>query len=114
MYGMEQQKAAVQSGYWPLFRYNPLRAEGGTEGGRHPLEIDSRPPTIPLRKYMHNEMRFTILNHSDSAAARKLLDLAQHDVEGRWRLYEKLAALPANGEEASAAAPAAPAAREEK
>jgi pyruvate-ferredoxin/flavodoxin oxidoreductase len=103
MYGMEQQKAAVQSGYWPLFRYNPVRAEEG----HPPLELDSHAPTIPLRKYMHNEMRFTILNHSDSAAARKLLDLAQHDADSRWRLYEKLATLPANGAEVTAAAPGA-------
>ena len=112
MYGMEQQKAAVQSGYWPLFRYNPARGEGGSEDGHNPLQLDSHAPTIPLRKYMHNEMRFTILNHSDSDAARKLLDLAQHDADSRWRLYEKLAALPANGVEEGAAA--SPASRGEK
>jgi pyruvate-ferredoxin/flavodoxin oxidoreductase len=107
MYGMEQQKAAVQSGYWPLFRYNPARSERGSENGQNPLQLDSHAPTLPLRKYMHNEMRFTILNHSDSAAAKKLLDLAQHDADSRWRLYEKLAALPANGVEATSAVPAA-------
>ncbi|MBI3934053.1 MAG: 4Fe-4S binding protein, partial [Acidobacteria bacterium] len=98
MYGMEQQKAAVQSGYWPLFRYNPAAAKDG----KNPLELDSRPPSIPLSKYMHNEMRFTILNQSDSAAAKELLQQAQQDVLDRWRLYENLAALPAKGAAESA------------
>ena len=87
MYGMEQQKAAVQSGYWPLFRYNPDRAKEGA----NPLLLDSRPPSISIQKYMNNETRFTILNHSDSETAKKLLQLAQQDLMDRWRLYEKLA-----------------------
>ena len=87
VYGMEQQKAAVQSGYWPLFRYNPDRAKEGV----NPLQLDSRPPSIPLQKFIHNETRFTILNHSDSAMAKKLLNMAQQDLMDRWRLYENLA-----------------------
>ena len=89
MYGMEQQKAAVLSGYWPLFRYNPAWAK---EGGK-PLQLDSRPPTIPLEKYMNNETRFTILGQSDPGMAKKLLNQAQQDVMKRWRLYEQFASL---------------------
>ena len=89
MYGMEQQKAAVQSGYWPLFRYNPAWAK---EGGK-PLQMDSRPPTMPLEKYMNNETRFTVLGQSNPAAAKKLLNLAQQDVMKRWRFYEEFASL---------------------
>jgi pyruvate-ferredoxin/flavodoxin oxidoreductase len=90
MYGMEQQKVAVQSGYWPLFRYHPALAAQG----KSPLQLDSRPPSIPIDKYMYNETRFTILKNSDPETAEKLLRLAQEDVDARWRLYERLAAAP--------------------
>jgi pyruvate-ferredoxin/flavodoxin oxidoreductase len=92
-HGLEQQKAAVQSGYWPLFRYNPaLRAQG-----RNPLVLDSRPPSLPLAKYIYNETRYTMLAQSNPAAAKELLALAERDVQDRWRLYEYLAAQSMNG-----------------
>ena len=90
-HGMDQQKNAVLSGYWPLFRYNPdLAAEG-----KNPLQLDSRPPSFPLEKYAYNETRYTMLAHSDPKAARQLLQLAQEDVKSRWRLYENWAAQTA-------------------
>jgi pyruvate-ferredoxin/flavodoxin oxidoreductase len=92
-YGMEQQKAAVQSGYWPLLRYHPALAKEG----KNPLQLDSRPPSIPLQKYVYNETRYTMLAHSDPEAAKQLLELAQADVQDRWRLYENWAALPLAG-----------------
>jgi pyruvate-ferredoxin/flavodoxin oxidoreductase len=89
--GMDQQKAAVQSGYWPLLRYNPeLKKQG-----KNPLVLDSRAPGLPLEKYIYNETRYTMLAQADPAAARELLRAAQDDVRERWRLYEHLAALPA-------------------
>ena len=88
-YGMEQQKAAVQSGYWPLFRYHPDLAKEG----KNPLQMDSRPPSIPLQKYVHNETRYTMLAHSDPHRAKQLLQLAEEDVKNRWRLYENWAAF---------------------
>ena len=93
MYGMDQQKIAVQTGYWPLLRYNPELANQG----KSPLQLDSRPPNLPLQKYMYNEARFTILKNSDPTTAQELLCLAQEDVDNRWKLYERLAATPANG-----------------
>jgi len=90
MYGMDQQKLAVQTGYWPLFRYNPELVKQG----KNPLQLDSRPPSLPLQKYMLNETRFNILNHADAEAAKRLLELAEEDVRTRWELYEKLASLP--------------------
>jgi pyruvate-ferredoxin/flavodoxin oxidoreductase len=88
-FGMDQQKAAVQSGYWPLLRYNPaLVAEG-----KNPLQLDSKPPSLPLEKYIYNETRYTMLAHSDPAAAKKLLKEAQEDVKSRWRLYENWAEM---------------------
>jgi pyruvate-ferredoxin/flavodoxin oxidoreductase len=90
---MEQQKMAVLSGYWPLFRYNPdlLRL------GRNPLQLDSRPPSIPLQKYLYNETRYTMLVKSKPETAQELLHLAQEDVTRRWHLYEHWAALAVNG-----------------
>jgi pyruvate-ferredoxin/flavodoxin oxidoreductase len=93
VHGMEQQKAAVLSGYWPLFRYNPnLRLEG-----KNPFQLDSRPPTLPLKKYVYNETRYTMLAQSKPDVAKELLDAAQQDVNRRWHLYEHWAALPVNG-----------------
>jgi pyruvate-ferredoxin/flavodoxin oxidoreductase len=94
-YGMDQQKAAVLSGHWPLFRYNPDLVKEG----KHPLQLDSKAPSLPLKKYVYNETRYTMLVHSDPAGAKRLLELAQEDVLARWRFYEHLAAMPVGGTE---------------
>jgi pyruvate-ferredoxin/flavodoxin oxidoreductase len=90
VHGLDQQKLAVQSGHWPLFRYNPMLAEGG----KNPFVLDSKAPTVPLEKYIYNETRYTMLRqaHPDHAAA--LLKGAQEEVNERWKLYEYLAAMP--------------------
>jgi pyruvate-ferredoxin/flavodoxin oxidoreductase len=89
-HGMDQQKAAVLSGHWPLFRYNPALAGQG----KNPLQLDSKAPSVPLKSYAYNETRYTMLAHSHPEAARRLLGLAQDDVAARWRLYEHLASMP--------------------
>ena len=87
VHGLDQQKAAVQTGSWPLFRYNPaLGAEG-----LNPFQLDSRPATLPLEKYIYNEGRFTMLVQSDPEEAARLLAEAQDDVNVRWKQYEDLA-----------------------
>jgi pyruvate-ferredoxin/flavodoxin oxidoreductase len=89
-HGMDQQRAAVLSGHWPLYRYNPaLRREG-----KNPLQLDSKPPSLPLAKDAYNETRYTMLAHGDPETARQLLAEAQEDVLARWRLYEHLASMP--------------------
>jgi pyruvate-ferredoxin/flavodoxin oxidoreductase len=88
VHGMEQQKAAVLSGHWPLFRYDPRLARQG----KNPFQLDSRPPTLPLQKYAYNETRYTMLVQSKPEVARQLLSEAQDDVKRRWRLYEYWAA----------------------
>ena len=93
MHGMEQQKFAVQTGYWPLLRYHPELIHQG----RNPLQLDSRAPSMPLERYMYNETRFTLLNNSQPQRAKELLELAQEDVDYRWKLYESLAQLQGNG-----------------
>ncbi len=87
--GLEQQKLAVQSGYWPLYRYNPsLVAEG-----KNPLILESKEPSIPIQQYMYNETRFRMLTQSDEARAEMLLKLAQADVKSRWDLYRQMASM---------------------
>ncbi|MGA2193832.1 MAG: pyruvate:ferredoxin (flavodoxin) oxidoreductase [Bryobacteraceae bacterium] len=88
--GMEQQKAAVNSGYWPLFRFNPdLVAQN-----KNPFQLDSRAASITLKEYIYNETRYTMLVKSNPEEAKKLLDLAQQDVAERWKLYDYLAHEP--------------------
>jgi pyruvate-ferredoxin/flavodoxin oxidoreductase len=93
VHGCDQQKAAVLSGYWPLYRHNPDLAKLG----KNPFQLDSRPPSLPLEKYIYNETRYTMLAHSDPEAAKHLLKLAEEDVRDRWRLYTNMAAMSMNG-----------------
>jgi len=85
--GLEQQKLAVQSGLWPLYRYDPRL----TEDGRNPLQVDSKEPTIPVEQYMYNETRFRMLTQSDEARAEELLKLAQRDAKAQWNFYSQMA-----------------------
>ncbi len=87
VHGLDQQKAAVQSGYWPLFRYDPRLAAAG----KNPFQLDSRAPTIPLEQYIYNEGRYTMLRQSEPETAAVLLKEAKEDVEKRWKLCERLA-----------------------
>jgi len=87
--GLEQQKLAVQSGLWPLYRYDPrLAAED-----KNPLQIDCKEPTVPVEQYMYNETRFRMLTQSDEARAETLLKLSSQDAKARWNFYSQLAAL---------------------
>ena len=92
--GLEQQKNAVKSGHWPLFRYNPQRVLEG----KNPLQLDSKAPSMPITDYMKGETRFTRLKASDADAFKALGELAQQDVAARWRLYEHMAAMTVNGD----------------
>ena len=87
--GLNQQKLAVESGYWPLYRYNPmLKAEG-----KNPLQLDSKPPQIPLKEYVYNETRYRMLEQSHPEVAAQLLAAAQEAVYERWRKYQHLASM---------------------
>ena len=89
LYGLNQQKLAVDSGAWPLYRYNPaLAAED-----KNPLTLDSKAPKIPLKDYIYNETRYSSLAQRDEERAEMLLKLAQEDVLARWKQYEQMAAL---------------------
>jgi pyruvate-ferredoxin/flavodoxin oxidoreductase len=86
VHGLDQQKLAVQSGHWPLFRYTPEAAPGHAN-----FVLDSKAPSIPLEQYIYNETRYTMLRQSSPEAAKELLGLAQKDINDRWKRYESLA-----------------------
>jgi pyruvate-ferredoxin/flavodoxin oxidoreductase len=84
--GMYQQKLAVDSGHWPLYRYNPtLKTDG-----KHPLQLDSKGPKISLKDYVYNEARYRILAQSNPESAAKLLTEAEEVIKERWHFYEQL------------------------
>lgn len=89
-HGMQDQKAAVDSGQWLLYRYNPDLEEQGL----NPLLLDSRSPTLPLDQYMNMENRFKMLFKSHPAEARRLLAEAEADVDHRRKFYEYMAGRP--------------------
>jgi pyruvate-ferredoxin/flavodoxin oxidoreductase len=84
--GMSDQKAAVESGQWLLYRYHPERAEAG----ENPLTLDSRTPTKKVQDFLLMETRFKMLTKSKPEDAKKLWAQAQHDAEVRYRFYEYL------------------------
>ena len=87
--GLDQQKLAVQSGHWPLYRYDPRLAQQG----QNPLLIESKEPSIPFSQYAYNETRYKMLSQLDEARAEHLMQEAQHDAKSRWTLYQQMAAM---------------------
>jgi pyruvate-ferredoxin/flavodoxin oxidoreductase len=87
--GLEQQKLAVQSGHWPLYRYDPRLVLQG----QNPLMIESKEPSIPFSQYAYNETRYKMLSQLDEARAEELMIEAQHDAKSRWTLYQQMAAM---------------------
>jgi len=86
---VDEQKKAVQSGYWPLYRYNPtLAAES-----KNPLQLDSKAPTITLEEYAYGENRWKVLQKSNPDAAARLMKQASAFTANRFAYFQKLAAL---------------------
>ena len=89
--GLQQQKLAVESGYWPLLRFNPeLR-----RAGRRPFVLDSPAPKIAFRDYAYNELRYTMLQDTNPDEADHLLAIAQQLVDLRWKTYVDMASAEA-------------------
>ena len=88
--GLQHQKAAVDSGQWLLYRFNPDLAKAG----ENPLILDSRTPKLPLEQYMYSENRFKMLTKINPDVAKLLLGEAQQDVKTRFAHYQNLAAQP--------------------
>lgn len=85
--GMQQQKLAVDTGYWPLYRYDPRHAHAG----EHPFRLDSRAPKAPLSDFTSKEPPCAMLGPIEPDEAARLAKLAQHDVDERWLVHEQLA-----------------------
>ena len=85
--GLEQQYRAVNSGHWPLMRYNPVIRENGG----NPFLLDSPRPRLRLREYQDAELRYKVLRAADPEEANRLIDIAQAQVDRRWAEYEELA-----------------------
>ncbi len=86
--GLQNQKAAVQSGQWVLYRYNPDRVAQGL----NPIQLDSGAPKLKVEQYLNMENRFKMLTKSKPEEAKRLFQRAQEDADARWRLYQALAA----------------------
>ena len=85
--GLDEQKKAVATGYWPLVRFDPrLSAEGKT-----PLQLDSKAPSMPFKDYAYGETRYRSLSMTNPEEAAELLELAEEDVKNRWNQYAQLA-----------------------
>ena len=90
--GLDQQNKAVASGHWPLLRYNPtLRKKN-----QNPFVLDSPRPTISLKDYAYNELRYKVLTMTNPEAAEKLMKHAQDLVNLKWKTYEELATKKAS------------------
>jgi pyruvate-ferredoxin/flavodoxin oxidoreductase len=87
--GLDQQFRAVHSGYWPLLRYNPQVRQSG----ENPFVLDSPRPTLKLRDYADNELRYRMLRHTNPKSADRLMQMAQAAVDRKWKLYEEMATL---------------------
>jgi pyruvate-ferredoxin/flavodoxin oxidoreductase len=87
--GLDHHKLAVNSGYWPLLRFDPRR----TASGQNPLQLDSKAPSIQFRDFAYEEIRFRTLADTMPEHAAELLRLAQEEVTRRWSIYEQMAAM---------------------
>ncbi len=91
--GLNQQKAAVECGHWPLYRFDPRRAEQGL----NPMQLDSHAPKIPLKAYIEQENRYGMLFKADPLRAKMLLERAQKGAVERYQDYARRAAERGNG-----------------
>jgi pyruvate-ferredoxin/flavodoxin oxidoreductase len=88
--GMDQQKAAVTSGLWPTYRYDPrLKTEG-----KNPFQLDSKDPTTSLEDFMYKEVRFKSLKAASPDRADALLAKAKAQAERVWKELKYLNERP--------------------
>ena len=89
---LDHQKAAVDSGYWHLYRYDPRLYDEG----KNPLRLDSKAPKIKFEDYAYKETRYKMLTRSHPEHAKELLKKAQEDVDRKWKQYKDLSELNGN------------------
>ncbi len=88
-YGLDQQKKAVESGYWPLFRFDPMKREEG----KNPFQLDSKAPKIDFKDYAYNEMRYLMLTKAQPRVARQLMEEAKMEIKNQWKVYQEMEKL---------------------
>jgi pyruvate-ferredoxin/flavodoxin oxidoreductase len=86
---MTHQKDIVQTGFWPLYRYDPREAQAG----KRPFRLDSRKPTKPFKDLAMTEARFAMLARANPEHAEHLFALAQKDIDDQWHYYEQMAGV---------------------
>lgn len=91
-HGAEQQRRAVQSGYWLLYRFNPLLISQN----KQPLQLDSKAPMLPLSEYFNSENRFRVVSQQDAKLAAEFLEQAQENIMRRFEYYQYLANMPSS------------------
>ena len=91
-HGMMNQKLAVDSGYWPLYRYNPMNSNDGI----NPFKLDSKKPKIGFDIFADKEMRFKVLEKTSPEAAKEFYKIAQSDINEKWNYLEKLESISTN------------------
>jgi len=101
VHGLEQQQRAVDSGIWPLYRFDPRR----TAEGQPPLKLDTRAGKTPVSEYMRHEARFNIVQKIDPERFRRLAAEADEHARRRVSLYQQLATVTRHAETESAASP---------
>src|SRR6202008_4612322 len=87
--GTAQQKLAVDSGVWPLYRFDPRRLVKGEP----PLHLDYGPPKVKVDEYLRNESRFRMVERADPARYKKFVAESQAAAERRYAVYEQLAGI---------------------
>jgi pyruvate-ferredoxin/flavodoxin oxidoreductase len=107
--GAAQQKLAVNSGVWPLFRFDPRRITKGEP----PLHLDYGPPKAQVAEYMRNESRFRVVERTDPARFKMFLKAAQEAAQQRYAVYQQLAGIAVPQVEATIDDQDTPAAAEE-
>ena len=95
-HGLEQQKLAVQTGYWPLMRYNPALKDTD----KNPFQLESKAPALALTDYVYQENRYNMLKRANPELSAKLIGEAQEDVDRQWRVYSARAGMPAEAPKA--------------
>jgi len=89
MKGLDEQRLAVESGAWVLYRFNPMLEKEG----KNPLILDSKEPSIDIEDYMYNEIRFRALKMTNPERAVKFLEQAKKDARKRYEMYKHLASM---------------------
>ena len=86
-HGFNHQKLAVDSGYWPIYRFNPENSLAG----KNPLKLDFKGPKIPVKDYLYTENRYKMLTKSHPERAKELLKMSQKHVKTVWKQYSHMA-----------------------